>query len=454
MRQPRWSRFDTIVWGTMAGLVLWTAVLIARGDQVGLRAAQLLPSAGAEGVSSQTPIQILFDEPIAGEPTAHLTITPPISGTAVWQGRTFTFHPSEPLADNTQYNVTFNGDLVSQEGRHLLHPITWQFRTGQPRIIYIAWSAGQAGNQLYTVIPGQAPVPLTQTEGYILDYAVSPDGRSIAYSVSRANSGTDIWLIDADGQNNRLLLGCEESACSQATWSPDGNRLLYERRTVLQAGAPPGAPRLWWLDVATGQTTAVFQDSQWLGLFPTFSHDGQWISYTAPQSQEVQAYNLQSGQSLLIPSQTGEPAAWSPDNRSLLMTQVVLDEQKFAIQILKVSVPSGETVSLSGADSATNDSWPLWSPDGQWIAFTRKPPNTATGKQVWLMRPDGSEAQDVTQRPDIHFVTPAWSPDGRFLTFHGYALSQPDKQVIWLLDLQTRQLQEVASPGLQPAWLP
>lgn len=79
------------------------------------------------------------------------------------------------------------------------------------------------------------------------------------------------------------------------------------------AGAPPG-PRLWWLDVTSSESVAVFQDSQWLGLLASFSPDGQWLSYVLPLAQEVQAYNLETGQTFLIQSRTGESGAWSPDS--------------------------------------------------------------------------------------------------------------------------------------------
>ena len=77
------------------------------------------------------------------------------------------------------------------------------------------------------------------------------------------------------------------------------------------------------------------------------------------------------------------------------------------------------------------------------------------GKQVWLMRPDGSEQTPITDNPEIHFGRPVWSPDGRFLTFQGYALAEPGADPgIYLYDTESATLTRLTATGIQPAWLP
>jgi Tol biopolymer transport system component len=73
---------------------------------------------------------------------------------------------------------------------------------------------------------------------------------------------------------------------------------------------------------------------------------------------------------------------------------------------------------------------------------------------MWLMRPDGTEAVNLTQSPEIHYGPPTWSPDGRFLTFQGYALAQSDQPAVWVYDLSTEKITQVTVPGIRPAWLP
>lgn len=330
------------------------------------------------------------------------------------------------------------------------------FNSDEPSILYISWENENDFNQLYVIQPdGRGRQQLTNEPGGILDYAISPDGRQIVYSARKTNGSADLWLISAQGGDRRQLLACPDATCTQAVWSPDGRRLVYERRNIPVPGAPPGPPRLWWLDSQSGETLAVFQDNQWLGLGARFSPDGRWLSYIAPVNQEIQVYNLETGASLIIPSKTGEPATWSLDSASLLVSEMQFQGERFAIHLFRAYLADASLSNLSGRNLDTNDGLPVYSPDGEWIAFGRKKPRAPMGKQLWLMRPDGSEVTAMTENPDIHYGKPAWSPDGRQIVMQGYLLAEPGAQpTLWLLDVASGEMQEIVSPGIQPAWLP
>lgn len=448
---PRFSRFDQAVLLTIAAAILLTALFIWRGDRVGVRVEQIVPAANAAAVSTQAAIRVTFAQ-VMVPAIPSLTFTPPVEGTTRWEGPTLVFEPTQGFEPDVEYTVEIAAGLASQQGRVLLEPLQWTFQTTRPRVVFITYAEDDS-TQLAIVTPGQPPQQLTQEAFDVLDYAVAPDGLTIAYAMTRADGGVDLWLIGTDGQNRRQILDCAGASCGNPVWHPDSRRLVYERRNVLTVGAPPGPPRLWWLDVASGETIAVFEDSQWLGLLATFSPDGQWLSYVSPLAQEVQAYNLETAQTFLIQSRTGESAGWSPDSRELFFTEAEVLPDSFSVVIYRANLASGEVVKLSG-DIPYTDGWPALSPDGEWIAFNRKLPNEASGKQIWLMRQDGSEARPLTSTPTLHFGPPTWSLDGQTLLFQRYELTAAGDPSIWLLNVTTGEMQEIAPLGIQPTWLP
>jgi Tol biopolymer transport system component len=208
------------------------------------------------------------------------------------------------------------------------------------------------------------------------------------------------------------------------------------------------------LDLNTNQTAAVFEDTQWLGSFARFSPDGEWLAYISPNNQEIQAYHLESGRSVRIPSSSGEPPAWEADSSAVLVTEIDFAGEQYSIYIYRVALANAEVTRLGGEDDVI-DGWPTLSPDGEWIAFNRKPPRAPTGKQLWMMAADGSEAVQLTSNLQVHHGPPAWSPDGRWLVYQQFAQAEPNADPeIWLLNVETGEARKVATPGIQPAWLP
>lgn len=454
------TRFDRIVISVLATLATLITAVILYGDHLALEIIESLPAPNSRNVSTRATIQLTLSEPVVDVPETAVTLDPPVAGTVAVQGDQLIFRPDLPLDANSSYRVTVTADIASEQGHQLEEPLSWQFQTGQPRIVYISWD-DEAADQLYLAdFDGDTvtTTPLTQTDADVLDFAIKPDGRQIAYALLRDGGTADLWLINSDGSDDRELLACPEAACTQAQWLPDGRRLIYERRNIPAPGAPPGNPRLWWLDVATGETVPLFQNSQMLGLYPRVSNDGQWLSFVSPIDQGIQLYNLGDGSGMLIPNQMGSPAVWRPQSDSLLVTNINTSSSNWSVELSSVDLASEATTMLSQPiDEAdgVDDSSPAWSADGEWIAFGRKLPRTPMGRQIWVIRADGSEPFALTNDPQIHHGEISWSPDGRFLLYQQYNLDELyAKPTVWLIEIATGEQIEIASPGTLPAWLP
>jgi Tol biopolymer transport system component len=271
----------------------------------------------------------------------------------------------------------------------------------------------------------------------------------------REDGGSDLLTVSIDGGSATPLLTCPDAVCSGPSWAADGRRLVYEKRTLLVEGAAPGPPRLWWLDSGSGETVQMFDDNQMLGYGATWSPVGEWLSYVAPSSQGVQVYNIEDGRSLIVPSRMGGLAAWNPTGDAFVVADIQRSDLGYAVHLLKASPAGGDLVDISGAGEAVEDGSPAWSPNGEWIAFTRKVATAAMGKQLWQMRPDGSESHFLTNDTDIHHANPHWSPDGTAIAYQRFPLKEIDAATgIWLLDLESGQSREVVARGSRPTWVP
>jgi Tol biopolymer transport system component len=450
-----WSRFDRTVLLTVLGALLLVAVLLWRGDRVGVRIAAVYPAEQAANVSVRSGVRVIFTQEMAIGPESALELSPPVPGVTRWDGRTLAFVPAEPLEPGTAYTVTVAAGLESRQGRPFLRPYTWHFETGQSRVLHVTWD-DEDRSQIAVVNPdGSGSRQLTQEVYGVVDFAVASDGTSLIYAALREDGGSDLRLIDSDGANARDVLACVDAACSGASWLPDGRRLVYERRNMTVPGVPPGPPRLWWLDVLQGQTAPVFQDSQWLGLGARASSSGDWLAFVVPLEQEIQIYNLSSGRTLRVTSRMGQPGNWHPQENWLLVNDIQLDGDRYAVHLYLVDLDTDQLQNLSGSEENVNDNWPIWSPDGEWIAFGRREPGVPMGSQIWLMRADGGESRPLTQEPEINYSSASWSPDGRFLLFQRFLLQDPGRDPgIWLLEVSSGRTWEVVGAGVQPAWLP
>ena len=109
-------------------------------------------------------------------------------------------------------------------------------------------------------------------------------------------------------------------------------------------------------------------------------------------------------------------SSWSPRN-----DYIVFDRDDW--RILKKRVPwSGDpTLTLltaSGSPGKTGDLTPSISPDGQWVAFTRRDTTLARLPfNLWKIPFAGGTAVRLTQAPNLADFYPRWSPDGEWILF-------------------------------------
>jgi TolB protein len=362
----------------------------------------------------------------------------------------------------------------------LVYGLWWRPRMAAgdtpPPLLYIGPDARGAPQLFHaTVREGDTTLSqLTTLEGVTLrDFAIAPQNGAVALAVEGASGGAILLLSELDGEEEiQELLVCPQAECLSPVWAADGRRLIYERRELSSGDGVAGLSHLWWLDTTTGETIPVLQDNDRPAHGACFSPDGQWLSYVAPAEAGVEVYNLVDGRHFLLPSRVGAAAAWSTDGRTLLISDLKLitvhgaegddhlthnHEAEEGILLYAIELGAGtfagDRRQLS-PEAGVDDGSAAWSPDGQWIAFGRKLARAQSGRQLWLMRADGSEAHALTNEPAIQHGPPQWSPDGRYLLFQRYPLAASGASPeVWMLHVESGEMQQVAAHGYLPRWL-
>lgn len=101
---------------------------------------------------------------------------------------------------------------------------------------------------------------------------------------------------------------------------------------------------------------------------------------------------------------------WSPDGKWIAYTAYAYDGYA-ARDIYTVRADLSETHNVSR--SRAGEDRPAWSPDGQWIAFVS---DRDGNPEIYIARPDGSDLRNLTQHPYTDDI-PAWSPDRQWIAF-------------------------------------
>jgi TolB protein len=466
------GRFDMVVWSVIVGVLLVTALLIWRGDQVGLRVVTIAPAPQTAGIAPKSQLRIRFDQALdpATVRSKALVLTPGAAGEVHVEADTLVFAPNATWNPDTTYTVEVVPGLRSLQGRVLHDPLRWTFATRQ---LSIAFSRTDANGKLQLMLASislpevggnvkdaqlDSPQQVTNAPDGIWDFGVDANTGQIVYSQLRQDGTGDLWTLLPSNQEPSLLQGCPQALCSNVAFSPDSKLLVFSQRNASPFSAPAmSPPRLFLLELATGNVAPLFADSQKLAFDPRWSPDGKWLSFLAYDQGGVVLDQLESGTTRVYPTQTGETAVWNPRRNQMVMSEF-LSDGPFEAHLILVDPLTETRQDLSDFEVAVDDNSPAFSPDGQWIAFRRKEldgPNETPGKQLWVMRGDGSEARALTAEPDFDHGPPTWSPDGRYLLYHRYPLRGPAITLsIWVMDVVSGRTWEIVSPGQQPMWLP
>ena len=252
------------------------------------------------------------------------------------------------------------------------------------------------------------------------------NGELIAFSRA-ADGPMRIWVMKPDGTAQQPVSPAGVFAV-EASWSPDGERIVYVRTTGDGSG---GNWRLQILDLRSGDVETLPPPPTGSPSSAVWSPDGSTIAFVDGIPGDDPGTYAGSGLYLISPSgeglrllidEVGSNISWSPDGSEIVFERWVRNtsgdpsEAEHRVQGLwAVNVATGSLRQITDV----NGDGPAWSPDGTLIAYS----DGATA--IWVVHADGSGGErPVTQvPPDTGFAperevfAPHWSPDGTWITF-------------------------------------
>jgi len=248
----------------------------------------------------------------------------------------------------------------------------------------------------------------------------SPDRRRIAFARMAEDSPSEIIVIDVDGKGGTV--GLAEGA--DTAWSPDGTKIVF----TSNGGAPPGSA--WGIYVMNADGSGVRQ-------------------LTSPNNPE---------QCSVGASADDFNPDWSPDGKRILFERDFntddndgfdcgLDGYGFVSNVYVMNADGTELRRLRPVDLWDSDGEPAWSPDGQFVAFSKE------SGGVFVIRADGSSGQQqvVTNYPEF---SPAWAADGKSLLFLAAA---PPTNFLGIWELASGSTHFIGIPAeigrvFEPTW--
>jgi eukaryotic-like serine/threonine-protein kinase len=274
---------------------------------------------------------------------------------------------------------------------------------------------------------------LTELPGLEGQPDLSPDGRQVVYS-SAVSGNLDIFVMRTDGGRAINITAGSAADNEQATFSPDGERLVF--RSSRDGGG-------LFLMGATGESVRRLTDG---GFDPAWSPDGTQVAYSMeavfdPYSRDDVAalwiVDVATGERRQrLPGDAVQPV-WSPDGRRIAYWANTAGQR----DLWTVGVESGDPVAVT-ADEATDWS-PEWSPDGRWLYFSS---DRAGGMNLFRVGIDpatggasGTPEQMTTSVGNLGWFR--FSADGRRLVGAAYERSA---------ELHLYHLTPGAAPTLQP----
>jgi hypothetical protein len=251
----------------------------------------------------------------------------------------------------------------------------------------IAFHSERAGNfDIWTMKgDGSDLRQLTTSAALDVEPAWSPNGKQIAFISGRDDPRKlNLYVMDADGGNQRMLAALDDSLCIGPAWSPDGKQIAFYSNQGGRYG-------LHLVNADGGDLKRLLTDD-YNNLRPSWSPDGKKLVFVSDREGGQNLYTLTPATGAVTRLTRGlytdDAPRWSPDGKTILF---VSNRAGIVRGVFVTPAAGGEPRLLMTPPQ--EDENPAWAGNGKFILFSSR---RTQDWELYLVRADGKDPRPLT----------------------------------------------------------
>jgi TolB protein len=264
-------------------------------------------------------------------------------------------------------------------------------------------------------------------------------------------------IMDQDGANAEFLLS-GMNLVNKPRFSPSTQTIIFTAWVPNPRNPKETLLRTYLYDIETGRQELLSEVRGSMDFSARFSPDGRSVAMTreASGNSDIYIVELARRSERRLTNWPGIETApsYSPDGKFI----VFQSDRSGTSQIYIMRADGAQTpCPTGGTDTACRITFgqgrydePVWSPRGDWIAFTRQ----SGGRwSIGIIRPDGTGEKNLTD--SFQDEGPTWAPNGRVIAFAREA-GRGAGPKLWTIDITGLHERRMPTPGdaTHPAWSP